>query len=405
MEKTIFLSNSSRLLQWQAPVNLTSVKQNISLGELTAAKQSTLFKSLKQGQFSGKLIFTDTHKTSYTFFLYLGRVIYATGGIHPIRRWQRLVRCYCQDLTINLQNLEQEWLSIAENYQSVNWEYGLLDFWLKQEKISREQFLRIVKSSITEILFDLSQASEVSYQLDSHTVTLSPAVFLDVELSIVEAWKQSQAWIGAKLGNYSPNCVPKLKEYYFIQNIISEEIYNLIAQSLEKEKTIREIATQSGQNFVNLTQSLAVYIQRSAMYLEEIEDLPSPIKTEYFEGGLFVNSKYAVACISQDPQIVKILQQTVIQAGHQFYNVPNQLEAVALFMRNAPSFIFLDINDYELSSQLHKLKPLQNIPIVMLTWENNLSTILKARLSGCRDILTKPIQPHNVLHLLSKHLI
>jgi len=404
MEKKVSATNSSAKFS-NGSVGSNIVIQSVTIGKFTAAKQSSLFKSLKQGQFSGQLIFKDDQKVNYTFFLYLGRVIYATGGVHPVRRWQRHLRLYCPNFSIDLESLQHDWPTIAENYPAISWEYALLDHWLKQEKITREQFLRIVKAHITDILFDLSEAVEVSYDLDSHTVNLDPAIFLDVEMSIVEAWKQSQAWTSAKLTQYSPNLVPKLKESFDSLNMLSEDVYKLLLNTFKKKKTIRDIATQSGQNLISLTQSLAFYAQRNVLHLEKIDDLPPPINLAPSKPAFLVDSGHSIGCFSENLNNIKILNQIVTQAGYKFLSVTNELEAIAVFLEMTPSLIFLEIKDSILSSQLRKLKPLQNVPLIMLTEEHGISTVLKAKIGGFWGILNTPIQSQNVFSLLNKHLI
>ncbi len=402
MTKTLSLLDTPGSLEEQTGVDLNLVMQSVTLGRFTASKQSSLFKSLKEGHFSGKLIFGDSKKNNYVFFLYLGRVIYVTGGVHPVKRWQRYLQFHAPSVSIEAENFEQDWLTIEHDYRLISWEYAFLDFWFKQKKITREQFLRILKSYLAEILFDLSQARGVSYELDSHSLNLVPAIFLDVELSIAEVGKQSQTWNAAKLTEHSPDLSPRLKQSEFVDGLLEKNVYDLILPSFQAGKTIRDIAVESGQNFISLTHSLRVYKQRNIIDLEKIEDLIPPIDLHASTDASLFDSGYSIGCFSQDLDNIKVLKKMAAQAGYQFHAVQNELEAIELFLTLTPSFIFLDVKDFQLSSQLRKLTALRNVPLILLTEETGFSTVLKAKIAGFWDILTKPIQLHNFHSLLSR---
>jgi chemotaxis family two-component system response regulator PixG len=56
----------------------------ISIREFTASKQAGFFETLKQPRFSGQLVLTGPKMEKCYFYLYLGRIMYATGGAHPV---------------------------------------------------------------------------------------------------------------------------------------------------------------------------------------------------------------------------------------------------------------------------------------------------------------------------------
>ena len=71
----------------------------ISFSVFTASKHIQFLSTLKRIRFSGQLVLTGAEGQKWLFFLYQGQLIYATGGIHPIRRWQRILATYCPQLS------------------------------------------------------------------------------------------------------------------------------------------------------------------------------------------------------------------------------------------------------------------------------------------------------------------
>ncbi|TVQ41912.1 MAG: hypothetical protein EA365_16450 [Gloeocapsa sp. DLM2.Bin57] len=52
-------------------------------------KQGGLLVELQKSEFSGSMLLQAPKSQQWQFVFYLGRIIYATGGNHAIRRYQR----------------------------------------------------------------------------------------------------------------------------------------------------------------------------------------------------------------------------------------------------------------------------------------------------------------------------
>ena len=87
---------------------------------------------LKQEQFSGNLLVKSTAgegavAQDWNFCLFLGRILYATGGNHPVRRWQRNLLAQCPQLDIGqLKTLVVNISNPASLSAVTTWEYQLL---------------------------------------------------------------------------------------------------------------------------------------------------------------------------------------------------------------------------------------------------------------------------------------
>ncbi len=128
---------------------MTTAKDGISqirthIQQFTATQQIEFFESLKESKFSGQLIISDTQDTSWVFYLYLGRIIYASGGTHPVRRWRRHLVAYCPQTLANVAEIQTALSNIATEGSRISWEYKLLSLWIDQKKITRDQATKVI---------------------------------------------------------------------------------------------------------------------------------------------------------------------------------------------------------------------------------------------------------------------
>ena len=114
--------------------------------------------------------------------------MYATGGIHPVRRWRRNFIAQIPEMASELSKLLQGSADVL-NFKTC-WEYELLCLWIEQEKINREQIAGIIHSAMVEMFFDMSQAVQVTYEFKREKeLSLKKLVLIDPEQVIAEAWK------------------------------------------------------------------------------------------------------------------------------------------------------------------------------------------------------------------------
>ncbi|MEP0778979.1 hypothetical protein NDI39_15325 [Microcoleus sp. ZQ-A2] len=126
-------------------------------------KKALFFNNLQQHQFSGQLVLADGSGKQGSFYLYLGDIQYATGGIHPVRRWQRNLAENCPQLSVQkseLSGIDAESLTLC-------WEYQLLCLWVAHQKITYTQAAKIIRSVILEVLLEIGQLPDLTYQINS----------------------------------------------------------------------------------------------------------------------------------------------------------------------------------------------------------------------------------------------
>jgi YesN/AraC family two-component response regulator len=227
--------------------------------------------ALKSAQLTGRLIVKSLSKQEWTIYLYLGRILYATGGTHPVRRWQRNLAIYYPQLQVSQLKLPSE---IIEDV----WEYQLLGLWLKQQKIDR-QVAQVIRDIVAEVLFDMMQAKQVMYEAKSESSLPLQLLLIDIEQALSTAQKTWQTWQAAKLTDLSPNKAPVLKRPDALQQQTSIAAYRQLTLLLDGKSTLRDLAILMKRQISEIASSLLPHIQAGVMELIDIPDLPTPVNS------------------------------------------------------------------------------------------------------------------------------
>ena len=408
----------------------------ISIKDFVASKQIRLFQGLKQNCFSGQLIIEDTKGRVWTFFIYLGRIVYVKGGTHNTRRWRRNLVTHLPQIAYHLQQELQSLDNLDGNNIEIGWDYSLLYLWVEQEKANRENVTKMIRGLTTEVIFDVTQAKEITYQLQPQENYISqPLAMIDSEQQIIEAWKLWQSWQQANLENISPNLVPIIKQSEKLQERTSPKTYQALIRLLDGKHTLRDLALQKQKDVLVMTRSLMPYIQLGFLELIEISDIHTPIvinqeleesspstETEesYFPAsgmdttGLSTfmsreRKKPVIACVDASASVCSTIKDIVTQAGYDFKAERDPLRALAVLLALKPDFVFIDLlmpelNGYELCAQLRQLSSFRDIPIVILTDNINLIDRVKAKMVGCSELLEKSLENSSILNIISKYL-
>jgi chemotaxis family two-component system response regulator PixG len=380
-----------------------------SLNLFTASKAVRFLKTLKQLQFSGQLVFTDLKRQQWLFYLYQGQIIYATGEIHLVRRWQRNLAAYCPQMTAS--SIARDLAGIDAAAFTSCWEYQLLSLWVAKQKITREQAARMIRAVVTEVLFDVAQAARVVYQINPDKKLSTPLVLIDVQNAVAEVQQLWQSWQDAQLFNYFPNSSLVIKQPEELRRRTSTQLYHTLSQLLNGQYTLRDLAIQMNRDVVQVTRSLQPYIQVGLVELITIPDLPPPVSPPVPKKPTAPAkpSGPLIACVDDSPLVCQTMELLLSAAGYQFVGVDDPLRAFAILLARKPDVIFLDLvmpnaNGYEICTQLRKLACFRNTPILILTGNDGIVDRVRAKLVGASDFLSKPIEAGTVLNVIRKHL-
>ncbi|NET57079.1 MAG: response regulator [Symploca sp. SIO2E6] len=392
---------------------MLSAKPNsllLSVGNFTASKRAKFFTTLQQIRFNGQLLLKDSQNRQWIFYLNRGDIAYATGGNTPVRRWARNLAIYCPLLPPYSPNLQRELSSLDTAVFTTCWEYELLCLWVEQQKITLGQAKKTIQAIITEVLFDVAQAENVSYQIKQDNSLSQQLILIDSQKAIAETQNLWRVWQNAKLGNYSPNSVPTIKQPEQLQARTSPQVYQTLIRILNGQRTLRELAEQMKRDIVPVTRSLLPYIQTGLVELVTLADLAAPVCLSPSEPPPKppISKELLITCVDDDTWVCKTMEKLLTAAGHRFIGINDGLRALATILARKPDLIFLDLvmpntNGYEICSKLRKIPSFRDTPIIILTGNDGVVDQVRARLFGASDFISKPIDAETVLNVIHKH--
>ena len=396
---------------------MTTAKNGIShtrthVQQFTADKQIDLFESLKESGFSGQLVICGAQDLTWVLYLYLGRIVYASGGTHPVRRWRRHVVAYCPERLFHVEEIQTVLANIAQQESRISWEYQLLSVWIDRDQITRDQATKVIKATVVEVLFDITRAADITYQTVKDNLLTTRLILIDAEQVIQQANKLYLAWQEAQVADRSPDMAPLIRQPEALRKKTSSQVYQNLSQLLDGRQTLRDLSVRMKRDVVTVTRSLLPYIQLGLVQLTTVGDISPPVSSPVAQ-KLFktqVPRRVTIACIDDSPSICQTMETIIKGAGYNFVSEMDGLRAIAVLLSRKPDLIFLDLvmpntNGYEICSQLRKLSFFKNTPIVILTGNDGIVDRVRAKMVGSTDFLGKPAQPEQVLTTINKYVI
>ena len=142
----------------------------------------------------------------------------------------------------------------------------------------------------------------------------------------------------------------------------------------------------------------------------KVADVPKPCETKPKVIGLAPGQKSRRILIADDHAENRLLLKTLLQeAGFVILEAGNGKEALEVFEKEAPDFIWMDMrmpvmDGYEAVRQIRLQPGGDELPIVAITasvFSNQRPEILAA---GCDEIVFKPFQEHEIFEVLARFL-
>lgn len=359
--------------------------------------------------------------------------MYATGGMHPVRRWRRNLVTYCRYIPTYRLAWQSGLAQVDAAALAFGWEHALLMLWMEQKKISRDQVLALIQSTVIEILFDLMQASEVTTQIYPNQSLAPSHNLIEITPAIEAAEQRWLSWKTNRLQAYSPNHAPLIRQQERFQHQSSAQFYQKLSRLLNGQHTLYDLAIEMQQDVVNIAASLRLYLELGWIELIHAPDLPAPAHRRGLPGSstspstspstssstssstslsapsLTPPQTKLIACVDDSPLVRHTMEELLTSAGYQFVGVGDAVRAIGILLSRKPDVIFLDlmmphINGYELCEQLRKLSCFQQTPIVILTSNDGYANRLRSKIVNASDFLSKPLNAEAVLSVIHKHL-
>jgi chemotaxis family two-component system response regulator PixG len=359
------------------------------------------FKDIHTAAKTGKLSLTLQGEQWHYYFLD-GRFLFASGGPHRVRRWQRALTRHCPHWRIDIQGGIPKGL----------WEYQLLHRAVSSGSLEVSTGKAILAAIAAEVLFTSLRPTDITCQwTPSHhppqhesRLALSPKEFRRLFDSVLGLWQQ---WQGLGLTYISPDHAA------LWTGKTGDSKHALTTRSARTffngQYTLWDIAQRQRRSLSDLTRTLHHFINQGTLQLRDIGDLPSPIEQMQMVAAAVAPPRRTIAYIDDSATAGAYLRQIIEPQGFELMFIQNPLQNLPLLLKQQPELIFLDLNmplihGCDFCSFLRKTSIFQATPIVILTNSDGTVDRLRANLSGASDFLAKPAQKQDILQVLDKYI-
>jgi chemotaxis family two-component system response regulator PixG len=288
------------------PVNR---KQQITDGTyLTIEELLTEISSSSQQQFTGRLTLDTPQQEQWRFYFGMGRLLWASGGAHPRRRWRRQLALACEQDNLTKSHYTEGHLREGDHYEC--WDFHLLLVLHKRKILTAEQVKTTIAGVVSEILFDLNQqgaglcTSEEVYPNEpnysgkqvftrewesgkrpSQQMVIPPSWGVETDAYLQGAKQRWQQWREAGLTNVSPDQAPLLLRLNELKQKISPGVYQNLVRLVTGDTTLRDLSVLMKMEPIRIARSLLPYVRQDLIALETVADLaPSTSPPEMSHG-------------------------------------------------------------------------------------------------------------------------
>ena len=366
------------------------------------------FKACSRLQYSGKLDISTSKGHSWSFYYRLGRIVWATGGNHPVRRWRRQMTQHCPQIVLD----QIRWGSqdLGVDY----WDYQRLTVLHNLHHISRDEVKAVVDNTIAELLFDLAQQANfngIECDRTEDVILDAPMSFTSADLSLKEMEEAWYTWSQTSLASFSPDLAPILHRPEQLQGEVSPTVYHNFVALMTGKYTLRDLAVKMKQPVLHITRLLLPYVLKGIINLVEVADAPLEVrepKNNIVPKPVIVNTPL-IACIDDSLQICQMLGQMIAANNMRYISIQDGMQALPILLEQKPDLIFLDLimpvaSGYEICAQLRRISVFANTPIVILTGSDGLIDRMRAKVVGSTDFMNKPINNEKVIAMVNKYL-
>ncbi|MDY6936074.1 MAG: response regulator [Cyanobacteriota bacterium] len=361
----------------------------------------------EQNLFTGQIDIQAPAGKKWTLYLCVGRLIWATGGHHVVRRLYRHLSEQCPSVSLEMMALREQ------SGFEYGWDYQVINILVLRKKIDKDQAKTIISKIVSEVLFDIVQheiRGSLSYTEECSDLTQSAMgiiTLLSIKPILKDLSQMWATWQKAKLGYLLLQATPQLQNLDRLQQNTSIRVYNRLQQLINGKRTFRDIASLLKQDEVSVARSLSGLIRKGFIRLVSLPDLPRPGLLQTNRFSTHSRQKPLVACVDDSPQICWEMEQIVKQAGYEFLAIQDSVRALGLLIDSKPDLIFMDlampvVSGYELCAQIRRVSALQAVEIAILS--GNTIESLRGRMLGASECLSKPIQKKKILATLQKYL-
>ncbi len=359
------------------------------------------FANIHKSAKTGKLSITVRGEQWHYYFLQ-GRFLFAWGGQHRVRRWQRALSRHCPHWRLDVQGATPKGL----------WEYQLLHRAVSSQTLELSTGKAVLGAIAAEVLFatltpkDLTCKWTDSGQIEPHEshLGLSPKEFQRLLTSVRDLWQQ---WQAMGLTYICPDQAP------LWTGKTADSDLSLTATSVRTlfngQYTLWDIAQRQRRSLTYLTRTLHHFVEQGTLQLRQVDDLPSPFEQMQMVAAAVAPPCRTLAYIDDSPTAGEYLRKIIEPRGFRLMFIQNPLQDLPLLLKEQPELIFLDLNmplihGSDFCSFLRKTSVFQATPIIILSQSDGTIDRVRANLCGASDFLSKPARPNQVMQVVEKHV-
>lgn len=377
---------------------------------LTQAQSLTQYLlTLSQQRRTGELVVRSTTSDPWKLYFYSGRLIYATGGQHSVRRWYRSLRRHSEQFT-------NGWFANMR-MPADHWEVDFINQAIQCKHISLNQAKAIIKSIVDEVVLTLVDYPAADVQWHPNRMVAQQVVFLSVQQALLRSQQLYNHWktIGtAHLPTLLPHELPYLSPIVInsrgLRLHLAEAKYDRLTRWMQGNITLWDIAAQTRRSLYDVIKLLLPLVYRGWVDFQQIPDIPAPyVSPRSLARTPQGHTKGLIACIDDSPLVSKVMAELVQPLGYEVLPVTKPVEQISTLSQHHPDLIFLDItmpniSGYELCKFLRRTDAFYDTPIIILTGRDGVLDRMRAKMVGADDFLAKPPAPDKVAQLLDQYI-
>jgi len=350
------------------------------------------------------------HMAIWNLFLVRGQLLYATGEVHRVRRWDRALKQHCP---------KWDWSPhFSELLGNHPWECQLLDQGLSQKQLSLIQANSVIRTVFHECLFDIISCSDFQSNWkpsEEATSTYCRVVSLSsqgIQSVLTKVMHIKEKWQTAGLDHLCPTLAP------ILQQEVGSQSLPVLGKYLNGEFTLWDIAWQMEKSVTDVTCSLIPLVEKNILQFQEIPDLAvrsvkQPIAATHSwsetKPTKSTQGQPLIACIDDSPVITYTLKKILMPAGYQVLSIPEPMRGFSELIQYKPDLILLDLllpnaDGYSICKFLRETPVFKNTPIIILTAKNTSIDRTRAQTVGATEFIGKPPQAKELLQMVQKYL-